>query len=348
VPPPDGDPRGRSARPVRGPSRLPRAIRALEPEQRIAAAAALALWISMFLPWYGKSVTETVQNSLRAAGYDLSAFGAFSFVEAAVLLVASAVLALLFARAEHRAFHLPGGDGLVILAGGIWVSVLIFYRMLDKPGTTGNDRLTTTVGLQWGIFFALAASLSLAYAGARVRTAHRPEPALRDDPTVAPGVVARPTPARPARPTRSTRPPRRGGAGQSTPAGARPDAPGQASPPRPSPLPPPPTPARRAVPPPFDAAADGELAGEPPAAGFDPPPDTRRVGGLAGEETVDLRGRPPRPADEDPPTRVVRRVPRFDDLDAEWISPDQLSLEGDPPTAEHPTADRPSTREDER
>ena len=165
----------------------------------------------MFLPWYGKSVTETVKNSLRAAGYDLSAFGAFSFVEAAVLLVASAVLALLFARAERRAFHLPGGDGLVILAGGIWVSVLIFYRMLDKPGTTGNDRLTTTVGLQWGIFVALAASIGLAYAGARVRSAHRPEPALRrrSRPFPATSPDVRPSPGAHLGSRRDRRPPLR-------------------------------------------------------------------------------------------------------------------------------------------
>ncbi|HWH11349.1 MAG TPA: hypothetical protein VG165_09480 [Solirubrobacteraceae bacterium] len=315
MPPPDGDPRGPAARPARGPSRLPRAIRALEPEQRIAAGAALALWLSMFLPWYGKSVTETVKNSLRAAGYDLSAFGAFSFVEAAVLLVASAVLVLLFARAERRAFHLPGGDGLVILAGGIWVSVLIFYRMLDKPGTTGNDRLTTTVGLQWGIFFALAASISLAYAGARVRTAHRPEPALRDDPTIPRDVAGRPTggrPPGPPRPPRSPRPPNAvERSGDRVPA-----------PPRPRPPAPPPAP-------PFDADAETDVR---PTGGFDRsgiPPS--QPGNRSAAASAEPPGRPATPAAADQPTRVVRRVPRFDDLDAAWTSTDELSLEADPP-----------------
>jgi hypothetical protein len=323
VPTPDGNPRNRSGRPARGPSRLPHALRALEPEQRIAAGAALALWISMFLPWYGKSVTETVKNSLRAAGYDLSAFGAFSFVEAAVLLVASAVLALLFARAERRAFHLPGGDGLVILAGGVWVSVLIFYRMLDKPGTTGNDRLTTTVGLQWGIFFALAASISLAYAGARVRAAHRPEPTLRDDPTVSRRVASRPSgrrtttpagppPARPesARDGRTGRPP----AADPPPTASR--LPARPAPPTP--------PARRPTARPFDADADAPGSQRPPRGfavpGFDD----------ADEPTV-ARPQPPVDPSDDPPTRVTRRVPRFDDLDADWIPTDRLSLEADPP-----------------
>jgi hypothetical protein len=155
----------------------------------------------MFLPWYGKSVTETVRGSLRAAGYTLSAFGAFSFVEAAVLLVATSVLVLLFARGERRAFHLPGGDGGVIFAAGLWTGLLIFYRMLDKPRTTGNAQLTTTIGLQWGIFVAMAGAVALAYAGTRMRAARRPEPAPVEDPTL------RPPRTRPAPSRRPDRPP---------------------------------------------------------------------------------------------------------------------------------------------
>jgi hypothetical protein len=189
-----------------GPARrLAGAWTALSAEQRLAAGAALVLWASMFLPWYGKTVTEPVKGSLRAASYTLSAFGAFSFVEAAVLLVASAVLALLFARAERRAFHLPGGDGSVILLAGVWTGLLVFYRMLDKPGTTGNAQLTTTIGLQWGIFVALGAAIGLAYAGTRLRAARRPEPARVEDPTLrtrrpAAPAPAAPAPARPAAP----------------------------------------------------------------------------------------------------------------------------------------------------
>ncbi|MEA2298546.1 MAG: hypothetical protein QOF77_1482 [Solirubrobacteraceae bacterium] len=164
--------------------RLRRAWDALASEQRLAALAGLALWASMFLPWYSKSVVESVGGSPRAAGYSLSAFGAFSFVEAAVLLVASSVLVLLFARAERRAFHLPGGDGSVILVAGVWTGLLVFYRMLDKPATTGNAQLTTVIGLQWGIFVAMAGAVGLAYAGSRLRGAHRPEPARSEDPTI--------------------------------------------------------------------------------------------------------------------------------------------------------------------
>jgi hypothetical protein len=108
----------------------------------------------------------------------LTGWGAFSFVEAAVLLVAAAVLGLLFARAEGRAFHVPGGDGGVITAAGLWTCLLIVWRIFDKEGTTGHGQYDTTFGVEWGIFAALGVAGLLTYAGTRIRHAHEPEPLL--------------------------------------------------------------------------------------------------------------------------------------------------------------------------
>jgi hypothetical protein len=141
-------------------------------DQRLTAVAAAGLFGSMFLPWYKKSAF----SGGRVIENTLSAFGVFSFVEAAVLLVAGGVLALVFARAERRAFHLPGGDGAVIVAAGAWVGLLLIWRLFDKPSVAGLRG--GTAGIEWGIFVALAAAGLLAYAGSRVRAAHRPEPPL--------------------------------------------------------------------------------------------------------------------------------------------------------------------------
>jgi hypothetical protein len=154
-----------------GLGRLGAAWRELGREQRRAAFAALGLFIAMLLPWYQKSVPG--KKSFRPD--NLNAFGAFSFVEAAVLLVAAGVLFMLFARGERRAFHLPGGDGTIIFVAGAWAAILIIWRFFDKPGVGGG----VTIGLQWGIFVALVAAGILAWTGARLRAAHRPEPPLR-------------------------------------------------------------------------------------------------------------------------------------------------------------------------
>ncbi len=166
-------------RPSSTASRLARAWRMLPPDRRLAAIAALGLFLTLFLPWYQETVIASgAATKLRSASASLTGWGAFSFVEAAVLLVAVAVLVLLFYRAEGRAFHIPGGDGGVITAAGLWTALLIVWRMFDKEGTTGHGQYATTSGIEWGIFIALGVAALLAYAGSRIRSAHEPEPPL--------------------------------------------------------------------------------------------------------------------------------------------------------------------------
>jgi hypothetical protein len=174
----------RTARSTPGPlTRGYRAWRGLAREQRVSALAALSLWVTMFLPWYSENGLA-LSNHSQPVSITLTAFDAFSFVELAVLLVSVAVLALLFARGERRAFHLPGGDGTVILLAGAWVGLLIFYRMIDKSSLKRATNAVFSSGIQWGIFLALGAAIWLAWTGLAMRRAHRAEPALTEDPTV--------------------------------------------------------------------------------------------------------------------------------------------------------------------
>ncbi len=139
----------------------------------MAAVAAAGLALSLILPWYSKSYFAVVNGQSRAASDSLSAFGVFSFVEAAVLLVAGGVIYLLYARAQRRGFHLPGGDGIVVFAAGLWALLLLVWRLFDKPDV---DDPGATVGIAWGFLFAFLAAGALAAAGARLKAAHVPEP----------------------------------------------------------------------------------------------------------------------------------------------------------------------------
>jgi hypothetical protein len=152
-------------------TRLVRAWGALDPQQRLAGVAALALLVTMFLPWYELQSLERKNGVIHS--HSINAFGDVSFVEAAIFLVAIGVLGMLFARAERRQFHMPGGDGTIVTIAGCWAALLIFYRVFSRPAGHGYP-----VGIQWGFFLAFIAAGSLAFAGWRMRAVAAPEPPL--------------------------------------------------------------------------------------------------------------------------------------------------------------------------
>src|SRR3954463_3519489 len=160
---------------------------------RLAAVASVGLFVAMFLPWY----QITVRTPAGLDSRSLTAFGDFSWIEAAVLVVAVGVLVLLFTRAEGRALHLPGGDGTIIFAAGLWATALLVWRAFDKPTATA----ATAVGLKWGFVFAFASSGFLTWAGFRVRAAHRAEPPLPGEGVADGAVVGPPPPPGPPAPT---------------------------------------------------------------------------------------------------------------------------------------------------
>jgi hypothetical protein len=152
-------------------TRFTRAWGALGYEQRIAAVAAVALLVTMFFPWYELQSLNPKTHAIDSRS--ISAFGDVSFVEAAVFLVAAGVVALLFARAERKDFHMPGSDGAVVMIAGGWATLLIFYRVFSRPAGHGYP-----VGIQWGFFLAFVAAGALTYAGWRMRATSAPEPPL--------------------------------------------------------------------------------------------------------------------------------------------------------------------------
>ena len=174
------------------------AWRGLSAEQRLAVIAACLLLASMLLPWYQETGFAIVDGGQSRIDDSKNAFQVYSFVEAAVFVVSAGVLALLFARGRRRAFHLPGGDGAVIMGAGLWVMFLIFYRQLDKPEGRHEGPINTSIGVEWGIFVAFLLGALLAYAGYRIRAHHTPEPVADDVPPGAAPTTPAPSPAGPA------------------------------------------------------------------------------------------------------------------------------------------------------
>jgi hypothetical protein len=132
----------------------------------------MAEWLSRALRAFRVLNTEQRAAAVGALLLIASTFGPFSFVEAAEILLALGVLALLFARAEGKRFHLPFGDGTAVAAAGIWAGLLIVVRLFDR--SLGQNLL------------ALACAAILLLAGARER-AKRPADDLPPEHTRAEG-----------------------------------------------------------------------------------------------------------------------------------------------------------------
>ena len=119
----------------------------------------MAEWLARALRAFRVLNAEQRASAVGALLLVASTFGPFSFVEAAEILLALGVLALLFARAEGKRFHLPFGDGTAVAAAGTWAGLLIVVRLFDR--SLGQNLL------------ALACAAILFVSGARER-AKRP------------------------------------------------------------------------------------------------------------------------------------------------------------------------------
>lgn len=164
--------------------------RSLHRDQRLAGGAAIALFVSMLLPWYR---VTTIGGSRAGEQSTLSALAKFDFTEAAILIVACAVIALIVGRGEGGTFSLPGRDGTFVFAGGVWCCLLMFFRVVSEPDTE-----TATYGIAWGFFVAFVAALLMAVAGWRMRQDQpAPPPLLREEDE--PETAVAPPPSPPAR-----------------------------------------------------------------------------------------------------------------------------------------------------
>jgi hypothetical protein len=148
----------------------------------IAALGAAVLAVSVFLPWYGVSITASgavsAQQGLSAvaqqygnanlqaeasqlgaafdslAGRQLVTVSAHEVLKdiSPILLVLAAIalLASLF-RLAGASGPVEAGGGQIALAGGT-ASLFVLYRMLERPGAE-TDLVSLT--LAWGIWVAL-------------------------------------------------------------------------------------------------------------------------------------------------------------------------------------------------
>jgi hypothetical protein len=240
--------------------------------ERIAGAAAVLLFIDMFLSWYSANISGALSAAASRFNVDtsVSAWQAFSTTDILLLITIVVALAMVGTRAMGRAVNLPVSLPLVVAALGALMTLLVLWRIINQPGP--NDFINVEYGAYIGLILIAALTYGAILAGGGVDTMRAEAESLQTRATSGgdtPGPAGETSVAEPAGPppTAATPAPVR----TPVPPGA-PDAALDPSPPPPPPTPQP-TPPAPATEPPAPAPAPGPgPAPAPPVPRPDPSP----------------------------------------------------------------------------
>lgn len=125
---------------------------------------AIVLALSVFLPWYGASLTARSAVGAVSHHHLTALSGQHALRDLSVVLLVLAGLAILDALVPlaRTGSPLPGGAGGSVVLLGIVASACVIYRMVDPPTPAGE---LVALTLREGAWLALLGSLTIALGG---------------------------------------------------------------------------------------------------------------------------------------------------------------------------------------
>jgi hypothetical protein len=139
--------------------RLGHAVRGMGPSERLASLGALAVYLSLLLPWY----TSPIEANLVQTGV-----GDFNFAIAALLATMAAVLFLAVEVGDGYRPPRPLSIGTLLILAGAWGTAIVVFEILDRPNFDFGG-VHDSYDITYGIFVALAGTAAVIVAGVRRR-----------------------------------------------------------------------------------------------------------------------------------------------------------------------------------
>jgi hypothetical protein len=138
-------------------------VAALRRGELIAAVSGIALFIIMFLSWFGGSIEvegvgEVDLGLAEAVGVDttFNAWQAFDFIDIVLLVTVIVAVGLAVLGAAGSSVNLPVAASALTAGFGILSTLLILYRIIDTPFGAGRE---------YGVYLGLIAAAGVAIGG---------------------------------------------------------------------------------------------------------------------------------------------------------------------------------------
>jgi hypothetical protein len=138
--------------------------------EKIVGAAAVLLFIDMFLSWYSANISGALSAAASRFNVDTSAtaWQAFSTTDILLLITILVALAMVGTRAMARPVNLPVSLPLVVAALGALMTLLVLWRIINQPGP--NDFINVEYGAYLGLILIAALTYGAIEAGGGVDT----------------------------------------------------------------------------------------------------------------------------------------------------------------------------------
>lgn len=125
--------------------------------ETIAALSGLALFLIMFLGWYGFSGGEALGGAT-----DSNAWESYDLIDLILLLAVVVSVAVAVITASGAAVSLPAPGSALVTGIGAIAFLLVLYRLINPPGEADLDReigiwlgLLATAGITTGGYLAM-------------------------------------------------------------------------------------------------------------------------------------------------------------------------------------------------